>query len=384
MPAHRGFLKFQWTRCFVIGIAMLLVSLASVAWCWKPLDPVKAETVCRAFLEKRMMTADGGIYTNSKVRNYWFFKKYSSDDFRRSGLLSESTGLMMNYAVAANDIELFDNQLRFVKMNFVGQIGLFFWKITSDAQLTANSTASVDDLRIAGACLDAYDRWGKKPHLDYAMQVSQAIQQYETVDSTMRDFVNWRDWGAHTVAKQAQLSYLDLPTMLKISKHDAGWKTILTRNYQLLKNGQLGTGLFYEGYDFERSSYFGHTQNTINQLYCGLFLTASPDDTRELLNFFKEKLEEDGVIYAEYNALSGEATKFFESTSVYALLTRYALRCNDMEFAAKVIKRLQAFQHRNPISPMYGSFCDDEIYSFDNLEALLALRTYNDHGKAVN
>ena len=33
---------------------------------------------------------------------------------------------------------------------------------------------------------------------------------------------------------------------------------------------------------------------------------------------------------------------------------------------------------------MYGSFCDDEVFSFDNLEALLALRYYNEHGGPAN
>ena len=384
MSAPGGKAKSKAVRYALVFLAAFIPALASAAWCFKPLDPVKAESICRRFIEKKMMTPDGGIYTASKVKNYLLFKKYRLDDFKQSGLLSESTGLMMDYAVAAGDRELFDGQLLFAKKNLVGQIGLFFWKITHDGELTANSTASIDDLRIVGACIDAYENWDGKAYLNYALQIAQNIRRYEIVDDSLRDFVNWRDWGAHTVATKVQLSYLDLPAMLKISKHDEDWKAVLRQNHKILKNGQLGGGLFYEGYDFENASYFGYTQNTINQLYCGLFLAASPDDTREMLNFFKNKMKEDGVIYAEYNALSGEATKFFESTSVYALLTRYALRCGDLKFASQVVKRLLAFQHGNPVSPMYGSFCDDEIYSFDNLEALLALRTYNEYGKAVN
>jgi Glycosyl hydrolases family 8 len=384
MSAQRGAARSRFIRYGVVIAAALIPALASAAWCWKPLDPMKAELMCRRFIEKRMMSAEGGIYTTSKVKNYLIFKKFRLDDFRRSGLLSESTGIMMNYAVAADDRELFDRQLKFTKKSLVGQIGLFFWKITHDGELTANSTASVDDLRIVGACLDAYEQWKSKPYLDYAMQVAQAIKNYEVVDGALRDFVNWRDWGEHTVATQAQLSYLDLPTMLKLSRLDATWKKILERNLKILKNGQLGAGLFYEGYDFSRGAYFGYQQNTINQLYCGLFLTASPDDRHELLTFFKEKMDEDGAIYAEYNSLSGEPTKFFESSSVYALLTRYALRCGDVKFAAEVIERLLYFQSKNRISPMYGSFCDDEVFSFDNLEALLALRYYNEHGGPAN
>lgn len=93
--------------------------------------------------------------------------------------------------------------------------------------------------------------------------------------------------------------------------------------------------------------------------------------------WLKRRFDADGAIYAEYDSRTGEPSKFFESTSVYALAARYALLVGDRDLSGRFLEKLMGFQNLNPLSPMYGGFCDDEVYSFDNLEALISLRLHN-------
>ncbi|MCB9477643.1 MAG: hypothetical protein H6685_12325 [Deltaproteobacteria bacterium] len=356
---------------------MLTVGVLASGCASSPLPPMEAEQACRRFVERRMMTETGGILTSTSVRDYGLFETYDETRLRDSGVLSESTGLMMNYAVAAADRELFEQQLAYTKSTLTGQFGLFFWKVSADGELSADSTASVDDLRIVGALIDAYKLWGNEEELDLGTQIAWAIRKHEMPDDRLRDFVNWRDWGHPTVADRIQLSYIDLTVLTRLLEYRPDWKDAVQANARLLSDGQAENGLFFEIYDFNERRYRGPRQNTINQLYCGLFLLAADPTQRRLLDFMKAKLDEDGVIYAEYDLETGAPTKFFESTSVYALLARYAQAAGEMELAETVLERLLRFQNTNKRSKLFGSFADDELYSFDNLEALLTLRLYN-------
>lgn len=341
-------------------------------------DTKRAEEMCRRFVETRMTTELGGIYTSSRVGGS-LFKRPDLDpaELRTSGLLSESNGLLMRYAVEAGDRELFDRQYAFVRKWMTGHLGLFFWKISHDAELTADATAVVDDLRIVDAVLRAFDRWGEPEHRRFALEVAYAVAENEAVDGVFRDFVNWRDWGERTLSPRIQLSYLDMPAIRRIARSRDDWDELVEKNGDVLSKGQLDSGLFWEAYDFEKRAYVGPTQNTINQLYSALFLAEIDPGNQEALKFFRERWNEDGRILAEYDARNGRPTKFFESTSVYALLARYALVMGDRGFAAEIVDRLLRYQDVHEGGPLAGAFYDDEIYSFDNLEAMLTLRLFN-------
>jgi len=366
-------------RVIVAALSSLVFLAAGLAASSAPAPGIRnAERICRKFIEKRLVTEDGGVFTQSEIRGWWIFRRLDRKTLKASGVLSESTGLLLKYAVLADDRDLFEQQFAFAKRYLTGQIGLFFWKVSHDGELTANSTASVDDLRIVGACIDAFERWKNEKHLEFALQVAENIRRHEVVDNHLRDFVNWRDWGNRTVADTIRLSYIDLETMRKIAKYQPAWKEVFKAGETLLAEGRMPSGLFLERFNFSKGKYEGMRQNTINQVYCALFFSESEKNGGKTLAFFKDQLEENGAIFAEYDALTGEATKFFESTSVYALLARYALKTGDSAMARAMLERLLKFQNENTFSSLYGSFSDDEIYSFDNLEALLTLRSFQE------
>lgn len=365
------------TRVFVVALVLALLGATTLLAYPAMVGTDKAERLARNFVFERMSGPDGAIFTSGKVRRLLLFPIYDPDDLLASGVLSETVGLAMQYAVMIGDRELFDQQLAFARKKLLGQFGLFYWKISHDGDLVAGTSASVDDLRIVGAALAAAKRWSVKEYALFAEDIAANIRQHETVDDALRDFLNWRDYGQPTVAETLRLSYADTASLKALVATDVSWQSVLSRTGDILLSGRSEAGLFYERYDFTTGRYEGQRQNMINQLYCALFAAELESQGHPFGEWMKRRFAEDGVLYAEYDSLSGEATKFFESTSVYALAARYAYRIGDRALGARLIDKLLKFQNLNPFSPMYGGFCDDEVYSFDNLEALISLRVHN-------
>ncbi len=354
-----------------VGASSLMAYPATVA-------PEKAERLAKTFVLERLRQPNGGILTSGKVRRLLLFPMFDPADLQASGILSETAGLAMQYAVAADDRALFDNQFAFARDKLTGPFGLFYWKISHDLEMAAPSSACIDDLRIVGAALAAADKWRHPPYAAFAMDIADNVRKHTVIDRTLRDFLNWRDYGAPEKADTLQLSYVETSVLQTLAKRDPDWQPALQNSGDLLRRGQRPSGLFFEQYNFTARRYEGEKQNMINQLYCALFALELEKDSHPFADWLRRRFAADGALYAQYDSQTGEPTEKFESTSVYALASRYAYRVGDAALGDSLIKKLLEFQNLNPLSPMYGGFADDEVFSFDNLEALIALRSYND------
>jgi endo-1,4-beta-D-glucanase Y len=260
----------------------------------------------------------------------------------------------------------------------MGPYGLFYWKVSPDGN--EKTSASVDDLRIANAAAMAYRNWSDPKYQDMAEKLSRSILQHEVQDGLLVDFLNWREEGPPIPARVIQLSYIDTFAMDTLVQYDAEWARVLKRSGEVLLGGQRESGLFYEQYNLDTGQYEGEEQNVINQLYCALFAFFVDPKNDRFTVWLKTRFEEDGKIYAQYNSKTGEPMQWFESTSVYALAARYAYITGEKELAGALFAKMLSFQNRNRWSPMYGGFYDDEVFSFDNLEALITLRLFNNAG----
>jgi Glycosyl hydrolases family 8 len=359
------------------GLAIAIFFATTLMACPSSTDALKAERIAKKFIVDRMTNDDGGILTSGKVRRIPFFPMLDYARLKSSGVLSESVGLAMLYSVRADDREIFDQQYKIASTKMLGQVGLFHWRISADGELVSDSSAIVDDLRIVGACLEAWDRWKQLTYRDFALEIAENIMKYEVVDGRLRDFVNWRDYGEHSVSNQIQLSYADTETMKRLANSDPAWLGVLNNTKTLFENGQSKTGLFFEKYNYDTGQFEGETQNVINQMYCALFAAEVETDGHPFADWMVQELKDEDKIYAQYNCRTGDATRFFESAAVYALAVRYAYKIGRKELAEQLLCKLLRLQNTNPLSRMYGGFFDDEVYSFDNLEAILALRAFN-------
>ncbi|WDC85189.1 hypothetical protein PL321_06900 [Caloramator sp. mosi_1] len=97
----------------------------------------------------------------------------------------------------------------------------------------------------------------------------------------------------------------------------------------------------------------------------------------DFIKFIKNEMEIRGAIYSEYYIKDLKPSSKVESTAIYATLARVALFYKDIDLYNMLINRMLKLQCKNRLSPIYGALGNEVTlyaHSFDNLNALLALR----------
>lgn len=342
------------------------------------LDDPERERICLQFVLNQMSTPDGAVLTSTEVERSFFSHKLNREKLTESGVLSESAGLMMIYAVKSNRQPLFDRQFDLLQARMLSSFGLTYWKLTADLEMTANASASVDDLRIAHALILAYENWGEERYLHQALSLGRNIRRWNASDGRMRDFLNWRGLGEPIVSEQVTLCYLDLRAMTKLAAYDPIWDMVRGKAADLLHGGRMPNGLFMDLYRYDEKKYVGQKGNMINVSLAAESLSFIEPGNRTFLEFIKKQLGEYGVVYAHYDVVTGEPLEFFESTSVYAICSMIARRQGEQELADRLLSLMNNIQVTESGSSVFGAYCDDEVFSFDNLLALLALQQANE------
>jgi hypothetical protein len=172
--------------------------------------------------------------------------------------------------------------------------------------------------------------------------------------------------------------------MRRLSAYDPEWKAVRAACANVLRGGRTEPGLFQASFDPVKGTYSGTKGNMIHLALAATFLADADPGDRRFLDFVTERMNDEGRLYAEYDATTGEPTQFFESASVYAITAMLARLQGDRALARRLTDRLGDFQDLDHASPLFGAFHDDEVFSFDNLQALRALRADHDSQRTAN
>ncbi len=319
------------------------------------------------FIQKNLAGKDGEIITN--------VQKYDGS----TDTLSESIGLMMNYSVLSDKRDVFDKEFAFLKKQQLTDDQFIRWRVGSRK---ADSNASIDDLRIIRALLDAYDRWGDRKYYDMAgnLQLNMFKKQVKE-----RDLDELYDWKSGKSKHTTPLCYLDLYTIDRISEFNLKWLAVEDRALSVILNGRLGddSPFFYKYYDYSTGTYSLDEEYKKNKgicltytLYTALHLAEVNEDTGFLAEWLKRRIAE-GKLYAWYDPATQKPVSELESTAVYALAAIYAEKAGEKELALQLTDKMMKFMVTDRTSPYYGGFGTPEIkyfHSFDNLTALWALK----------
>jgi len=316
------------------------------------------------FIKSRLMDSEGGITTNTHP---------SMGD---SNTLSESTGILMECALINNDKNLFDMEYRYIKVNLVTENFFIKWKEGNDVFCNA----SIDDLRIIGALLEAYEKWGEKDYKNFALLLQKKIYDVQVKDGSLYEFFDWK----YNIPKTSTpLCYLNLKVIKKLQKYNKGWRKVYDRSLNIIKKGKIETSpLFYKYFDYNlgRYSFDEEYQEKggiclVYTLYTALSMAEAGIFDDELLNWLRKEMEK-GKVYAWYNPYSQKPVSDMESTAVYALGSIFAGLSGDEVLSQKLLDRMLEFMVTDENSQYYGGFGNSEtgeFYSFDNLMALKAL-----------
>lgn len=316
-----------------------------------------------------LLTSEGGMRTTLLDE---------SENLPSGGdVLSESQGVLLEYAASTENKELFDKIWNYTYSKFFTE-GIAPWVITDKQDIFVN--ALIDDLRILGALYTAQKNWGGYEKIGDTYK--NAIFTYNTKDGNP---VNFYDVNTKQMANQFTLCFGDLRTLSKAGENDKQFQKLYNNTYDLIKGGYISDDFpfYYSYYDYTAQKYVKDDLN-MAEAFTTLWHLAQVDKLPEKCLVWMEERLKEGVIYAGYDIKGNPLPeKSFESTAVYALAALTALEAGRADIAGKALSRMEQFKVRSKESTVNGAFGAEDgsgIYSFDQGMALLLYEQFERQG----
>ena len=348
------------------------------AWCTKPIvknsvfegylkDLTEGSgKVTGDFILNNLMDERGGVHTA--------YDPSQANAMNNSDVLSETQGVMLEYALLRKDQQLYEKILSYITQ-IMRVNGLTSWKVSGGKPSEVNSL--LDDLRIMGALLSANDLWG-----GYDQLIDSYLGEIVKYGLHNRNYVDFYDTRFQKYADRFTLCYGDLQVMSRLADQDDR----LTESYESAKSLILGGKiseefpLYYSWYDYSTDSYVPDDLNAAEAMVTLLHLAEAgllPDDSMTWLKTqmdaggVKARYKTDGTVVEGYN---------YDSTAVYALIAMIAEVKGDKQLQGKALKKMEKMRIMDTAYPYYGAFGMEDgsgITSFDQVMAMLAYEYTN-------
>lgn len=326
-----------------------------------------ARTALVHFLTTRMVQPDG-VYTN-----YLDDGQADSDTATGHEYLSESTGLWLQHLAVTKQKAAFAQFYRRSKAAlWQGQQFTYRYDPARGYQYPVN--AGVDDLRI----VNAVGRFAKQAASGSWQRTYTKLAQTVAANTVPQGrVVDYVDAHTHERARQTTMCYVDLATLapLVTAKQYA-------RALALVQASRL-TGalpLFATRYDFSSHAYTGTDSiNIVESLLTAVHLAAVKQVPAKTVAWVKQQVQR-GTLYNRWGA-NGTPQTTDQSAGGYALAAQLGLLTGDRAMARTALQHALNFQITAADTPLHGALGDlgtRQVYSFDNLETLVALDLYLD------
>ncbi|MBE5987173.1 MAG: TlpA family protein disulfide reductase [Paenibacillaceae bacterium] len=366
------------TACQELGLHAIPTTLFldehGVIRSWS-LKPIEKTSVFEGYLKD--LTEGSGKVTGDFVRNHLMDDRGGvhtiydpeADSAIKSDVLSETQGVMLEYALLRKDQQLFEKILSYI--NGVMRVnGITSWNVSNDKPSEVNSL--LDDFRILGALLSANDLWG-----GYDQLITSYSDEIAKCGIHNRNYVDFYDSGYKKYADRFTLCYGDLPVMSRLAVLDERFTQPYESAKKLILGGKISEGfpLYYSWYDYNKNSYVSDDLNTAEAMVTLLHLAEAGllgDDTMAWLKKqmdaggVKARYKTDGTVVEGYN---------YDSTAVYALIAMIGEIEGDKKLQGKALKKMEKMRIMDTAYPYYGAFGLEDgsgITSFDQVMAMLA------------
>lgn len=328
------------------------------------LDYVKygGSEAAEKFIASQLSGSEGGIYTN--------YTGKSGTHPTGHDVLSESQGLMMEYAVLADDQGAFDRAYDFLKANMYEQ-GIFSWYVTADGE-KAGANALLDDLRICRALCMAEEQWG-----GYGKEVEEladAILKYNVYGDSMSSFY---DFFQESPGSVISLCYGDLDALGRLQEQNNKWGELKDRMAAIVQDGYIGDGfpLYFSSYDYDKKKYSQDSINTAEALMTLYHLAEAGLLKETSEEWLLEQLEGDGLA-ARYNVDGTVVPGYdYETTAVYAIAGLIGYESGNAGIYTRSLQKIEQNRVWDTGSSFYGSFMNqeagDDVIAFDQLMPLI-------------
>ncbi|MCX7709564.1 MAG: glycosyl hydrolase family 8 [Clostridia bacterium] len=322
------------------------------------------------FIFRNLASESGGIYTNA------LHSSSVGDLPGGSEILSESVGLILQYAIESGSQTLFEKYFLYLKEVMMKK-NLVIWKVDDQHKKKSGSNALIDDLRICGLLIDASKKWGEEKYLKTGMGIAKGLRRYNVKNSFPIDFYDFKSTKS---GNDLAIKYLDLNTIKKISDYDDSWKVVYSVSLEVFKNASAGKNdiFFMHRFDVKKRTYVSEPKVNMIELAIILENSLKAGLKEDLtLGWIRENYFRDGFIVNEYGLDDGKAISKDESPAVYAILSRVFSLQGDHDTANKLYKRMLSMRVTDKNSKFYGGYANiktGESFSFDNLQALITIR----------
>lgn len=314
------------------------------------------------FIKKNMMNQDGGMYCNVKI---------AGTTPGGHDVLSETQGLMMQYAVLSQNKTLFDSAWSFTR-DKMEKKGLAAWYITKDGK-TAGVNATLDDLRIWAALSAADSAWGG--YSQAADTVRSSIFLNCVKDGRL---VSFYEFASSRKSSSLPLCYADIAALRSLAQADANFSNVADNALETLQAGYISNNfpLYYASYDYGTKQYAKDDLNTAEALTTLWHLAQAKKLKPESLAWLKKQMSGGGLA-ARYH-VDGTVVQGYEyhSTAVYALAALIAEEAGDRELYNASLQKMERYRNRDTDSGVYGAFGDPEAGDFPSFDQCMPLLVY--------
>ena len=359
------------------AICVFLAGAAS-ACAAAPAPPTPEECAAAAaeiggFLEKRMTDPGTGAVFVNAVED----RPAVAGEARNRDALSEAVGQMMELALLRGDREMFGRQLALAREKFQAAPGGFLaWKIALDPLRRASTSATLDDWRVAWACRAAARRWGWPEADELGAGLVKAIARGPERGKIPPPAFNLSDGSPGRGA--VPLCYLHLPAMKDFAGDVPGAGEILEESLGVLRGIEAAPGMVPARWDPATGKYSRGMADEVLALITLLHLHAAEPGAARLreavdvrLRYFRER----GRLPQAFDSGTGEGLGEPAGAAVYALWARLLIARGFREEAGEAVRMMLSFQNP-PGAGFAGAIGGYPVFSFDQIEALLALESY--------
>lgn len=313
------------------------------------------------FVKNKLTNNEGGIMTS--------YLKEKDRSLTGDDVLSESQGIMLEYAVIKNNKELFQKTLKYIN-KYMKDDELAAWVIQNRKSNRIN--AVLDDLRIYKGMERAPEAFGVLG--EELKRYRDNIYKYNV---NQNDLVDSYDFEHKIKADKLTLCYADLKTLNNMAQSDSRFNSIYENSLRIVQEGYISDSLpfYYNSYNYKTKRYEKTEINSAEGMMTLLHLAEIkklPDST---VQWLKKTISNKGI-FGRYN-VDGIAVPGYEyeSTAVYAIAALIGEEINDSELVNIAIYHMEMMRINNIDSEFNGAFGNEDgtgIYSFDQCMALIA------------
>jgi hypothetical protein len=318
------------------------------------------------FIEQKLM-GEAGVYTNYKETDE------AAEVATGHETLSESAGLLMRYYVNTGQKDAFDTVWSRAKQTLATEAG-FSYRYSPLLDKKSPVNAVVDDLRIIRALHEAETAFGDA-YGEEADRYSDLVFKHNVQQDKLFDFY---DITYGTTNDFLTLCYADFQSIRLLDTSSKDKRELENKLLEIVSGGYLSDKFpFYETrYEYATDTYGDHEGgeiSTIESLLTVLSLTEIGKERAPSITYIKNAVEA-GTLYGRYNR-EGKPITDIQSTAAYAIAAMIGSTIEDKALYEDSIHRMELYRIEDGTSPINGSFgnaATEEVYSFDNLLALLA------------